>query len=79
MIVERLVRIQLSAMGCERFDLGIRCAVGEMILREGQGAVEIEKAIIWLRDENAKGSHIHVCPAGLHGRGKLNVVLYSAN
>jgi hypothetical protein len=34
-IVERLVHVQLRAMGCERFDLGIRRDAGEMILREG--------------------------------------------
>ncbi len=39
-----------------------------MILGKGQGALEIEKAIKWLRDENAKGAHIRVRPAGLHGR-----------
>ena len=33
-IVERLVREQLRAMGCERVDLGIRRGAGEMILRE---------------------------------------------
>jgi len=65
-IVERLVRVQLRAMGCERFELGIRRDAGEMILREGQGAIEIEEAIKWLRYENAKGAHIYVRPAGLH-------------
>jgi len=65
-IVERLVRVQLRAMGCERFDLGIKRDAGEMILREGQGAIEIEEAIKWLRHENAKGAHIYVRPAGLH-------------
>lgn len=65
-IVERLVRVQLRAMGCERFDLGIKRDAGEMILREGQGASEIEEAIKWLRHENAKGAHIYVRPAGLH-------------
>jgi hypothetical protein len=34
MIVERVLREQLRAMGCERFDLGIRRDTGEMILRE---------------------------------------------
>ena len=33
-ITERLVRTQLRAMGCDRFDLGIRRDAGEMILRE---------------------------------------------
>jgi len=65
-IVERLVREQLRAMGCERFDLGIRRVAGEMILREGQGAIEIEGAIKWLRHENGKGAHIYIRPAGTH-------------
>src|SRR4029077_9067146 len=66
LIVERLVRGQLRAMGCERFDIGIKRETGEMILREGQGAREIEATIKWLRHENAKGSHIYVRPAGTH-------------
>jgi hypothetical protein len=33
--------MQLRAMGCDRFDLGIRRDGGEMILREGQDAIEI--------------------------------------
>ena len=65
-IVERLVRQQLRAMSCERFDLGIRRGAGEMILREGQGAFEIEEAIKWLRHENGKGAHIYIRPAGTH-------------
>ena len=65
-IVERLVRVQLRAMSCERFDLGIRREAGEMILREGQGAIEIEEAIKWLRHENGKGAHIYIRPAGTH-------------
>ena len=66
-IVERLVRTQLRAMGCDRFDLGIRRDAGEMILREGQGAIEIEEAIKWLRHENGKGAHIYIRPTGTHG------------
>jgi hypothetical protein len=65
-IVERLVRAQLRAMGCERFDLGIRRGADEMILREGQGVIEIEEAIKWLRHENGKGAHIYIRPAGTH-------------
>jgi hypothetical protein len=71
-IVERLVRIQLRAIGCERFDLGIKRDAGEMILREGQGAIEIEKTIKWLRHENAKGAHIYVRPAGAHSLSLLD-------
>src|SRR5712691_4429572 len=71
-IVERLVRLQLRAMGCERFDLGIKRDAGEMILREGQGAIEISAAIKWLRHENAKGAHIYVRPAGAHSLSLLD-------
>src|SRR6266849_6809352 len=71
-IVERLVRLQLRAMGCERFDLGIKRDAGEMILREGQGAMEISEAIKWLRHENAKGAHIYVRPAGAHSLSLLD-------
>ena len=65
-IVERVVREQLRAMGCERFDLGIRRDTGEMILREAQGALQIGQAMKWLRHENAKGAHIYIRPAGMH-------------
>jgi RepB DNA-primase from phage plasmid len=65
-IVIRLVRAQLRAMGCEHFDLGIK-REGEMILREGQGVGDIERAIKWLRHENGKGAHIYIRPAGTHG------------
>ncbi len=37
-----------------------------MILKEGQGAIEIERAIKWLRHENAKGAHIYIRSAGAH-------------
>ena len=37
-----------------------------MILREGQGAIEIEEAIKWLRQEDGKGAHIYIRPAGTH-------------
>jgi hypothetical protein len=65
-IVERLVRVQLHAMDCERFDIGIKRDAGEMILRERQAAIDIEKTIKWLRHENAKGAHIYIRPAGAH-------------
>jgi hypothetical protein len=71
-VVERLVRIQLRAMGCEHFDIGIKRDGGEMILRESQGAIHIEKAIKWLRHENAKGAHIYIRPAGTHSLSLLD-------
>ena len=71
-IVERLVRIQLRTMGSDHFDIGIKRDAGEMILREGQGAIEIEKTVKWLRHENAKGAHIYVRPAGAHSLSLLD-------
>jgi len=70
-IVERLVRIQLRAMGCEGFDVGIKRA-GKMVLREGQGASEIEQTIKELRHENAKGAHIYIRPTGFHSLSLLD-------
>jgi hypothetical protein len=37
-----------------------------MILREGQGAIDIEGAINRLRHENGKGAHIYIRPTGTH-------------
>ena len=50
-IVERLVRIQLHAMGCESFDIGIKRDAGVMILREGQDVLDIKATIIYVRPE----------------------------
>jgi hypothetical protein len=71
-IVEQLVRVQLHAMGCERFDIGIRRDAGEMILRERQDDVHIEEAIKWLRHENARALHIYIRPAGAHSLSLLD-------
>jgi hypothetical protein len=38
-IVERLVRLQLRAMGCERFYIGNQRDAGEMLLRKRQDGV----------------------------------------
>ncbi len=70
--VERLVRAQLRAMGCAHFDLGVRRAGGEMVLREGQDAFAVAEAVKWLRHENAKGAHVYIRPAGLHSLSLLD-------
>ena len=38
-IMERMVRGKLRAMGCERFDLGILPDAGDMMLREKQRSI----------------------------------------
>ena len=70
--VERLVRAQLRAMGCARFDLGVRRDGGEMVLREGQGAFAVAEAVKWLRHENAEGAHVYIRPAGVHSLSLLD-------
>jgi RepB DNA-primase from phage plasmid len=63
-IVERLVRGQLRVMGCECFDIGIKRDTGEMILREGPARSRQPSS--GYANENAKGGHIYVRPAGTH-------------
>jgi len=70
--VARLVRSQLRAMGCARFDLGVRRDGGEMVLREGQDAFAVSEAVKWLRHENAKGAHVYIRPAGVHSLSLLD-------
>jgi hypothetical protein len=70
--VARLVWSQLRAMGCARFDLGVRRDGGEMVLREGQGAFAVAEAVKWLRHENAKGAHVYIRPAGIHSLSLLD-------
>ena len=36
-----------------------------MIFRAGQGAIEIEAPIEWMRHENAQNAHIYIRPASL--------------
>src|SRR5271170_3450528 len=66
-LTAKVTLAQLEAMGCERFDIGVKRSEGTMQLREGWGAKQILKAILWLRRENLYGAHIYVRPAGIHG------------
>ncbi|MGO9057664.1 MAG: DNA-primase RepB domain-containing protein [Candidatus Binataceae bacterium] len=58
---------QLEAMGCERFDIGVKRVDGAMILREGWGTRQVLKSLLWLRRENLNRGHIYVRPSGAHG------------
>jgi hypothetical protein len=66
-LTAKVTLTQLEAMGCERFDIGVKRSEGTMQLREGWGAKQVLKAILWLRRENLYGAHIYVRPAGIHG------------
>jgi hypothetical protein len=58
---------QLEAMGAPSFDVGVKRTDGTMIVREGWGAKQVLKSLLWLRRENLNGGHIYVRPAGPHG------------
>jgi hypothetical protein len=58
---------QLEALGAECFDIGVKRIDGTMVLREGWGAKQVLKSLLWLRRENLNRGHIYVRPAGTHG------------
>lgn len=58
---------QISALGTERLEIGIRDQkTGQMMNREWNRA-EIEKNTPWLKRMNAKGNDIYIRPVGEHG------------
>jgi RepB DNA-primase N-terminal domain/RepB DNA-primase C-terminal helical domain len=66
-IAARVAMDQLEAMGCARFDVGVKRIDGAMLLREGWGAKQVLKSLLWLRRENLNRGHIYVRPSGVHG------------
>jgi hypothetical protein len=58
---------QLEAMDAGCFDIRVKRVDGTMILREGWGARQVLKSLLWLRRENLNRGHIYVRPAGTHG------------
>src|ERR1700751_5646037 len=60
------VRRQLSAMGCDLYDIGVLQQQGRMLLREARKVTWIEKTLGWFKRENAHGAHIFVRPHGEH-------------
>ena len=51
-VAARVAMDQLEAMGAPSFDVGVKRFDGTMILREGWGAKQVLKALLWLRREN---------------------------
>ena len=51
-IAAQIATDQLEAMGCERFDIGVKRVDDAMILREGWGTRQVLKSLLWLRREN---------------------------
>ena len=66
-VAARVAMDQLEALDAECFDIGVKRVDGTMILREGWGAKQVLKSLLWLRRENLNRGHIYVRPAGTHG------------
>jgi hypothetical protein len=66
-IAARVAMDQLEAMGAAAFDIGVKRFDGTMLLREGWGAKQVLKSLLWLRRENLNRGHIYVRPTGIHG------------
>jgi RepB DNA-primase from phage plasmid len=66
-VAARVAMDQLEALGVGSFDIGVKRVDGIMILREGWGAKQVLKSLLWLRRENLNRGHIYVRPAGAHG------------
>ena len=56
----------LEALGCLRFDIGVRRLDGKMLLREGWSSGQVLKSLLWLRRQNFNFGHIYVRPFGVH-------------
>ena len=66
-VAARVAMDQLEALGADFFDIGVKRTDGTMILREGWGAKQVLKSLLWLRRENLNRGHIYVRPAGTMG------------
>ncbi len=71
-VTERIVLAQLSAMGCEVFDIGVLRQSSRMLLREHWTAPRTLAAVAWLKHENARGAHIFLRPHGEHALSLLD-------
>lgn len=61
------IQRQVTALGVQRFEVGIRDAKsGKMMNREWSRA-ELEQSVAWLKRMNAKGNDVYIRPAGEHG------------
>lgn len=66
------VRRQLSAMGCDMYEIGIRDQDSGKMMHREWSAPEIEHNLPWLRRMNARGNDIYIRP---HKDERHNLVL----
>jgi hypothetical protein len=63
-VAARVAMAELEALGAAAFDLGVKRSDGTMLLREGWGAKQVLKSLLWLRRENLNRGHIDMLTAG---------------
>jgi hypothetical protein len=63
---------QLAAMAGQSFEVGVFRPNGRMLLREEWTAEQIDRAVGWLKRENARSAHIYVGPYGVHALGLVD-------
>ena len=78
LITEAVVRQQLSAMHCDRYEIGVLKKSGVMSLCENQDIERICRGIKRLRRENALGAHIFVRPSWPHSLTMIDDLSHSA-
>lgn len=67
------VRNQLRAMGCERYDIGIRDQMSGKMMNREWGKTQVIDAIPWLKRMNARGNDIYIRPAKSENHGLVLV------
>src|SRR5690242_9907572 len=65
-ITARVAMDHLEAVGCPRFDIGVKRPDGKMLLRERWSSGQVLKSLLWLRRENFHSGHIYIRPSGFH-------------
>ncbi|MDW2161524.1 DNA-primase RepB domain-containing protein, partial [Vibrio sp. 1942] len=54
---------QLKAMGCDRYDIGIRDAASGKMMNREWSAAEVLQNTPWLKRMNAQGNDVYIRPA----------------
>ena len=64
---------QLKAMGCDRYDIGIRDAASGKMMNREWSAAEVLQNTPWLKRMNAQGNDVYIRPAEQERHGLVLV------
>lgn len=68
---EQAVKRQLKAMGCERFDVGIRDVNTTLMMNKSWTVEEVLGGLAWLKRMNAQGNDIYIRPVKEENHGLI--------